>query len=220
MRILILVLSCNKPPYDQFMQAQMETFDSVYHPHVMTRYFHGDEQGGANEFALNCSDDFYMMHWKHKLAIDRALELDWDICFRINSSAYVDKDRLYEFCQNLPTIGLYGGWLLGDTLPYIDWEGQNIKQHCISGAGIFFSRDIAKIICEGFKSDPDIEEDVLLGRTLYLKGIPVTFDDKSRVDFTDGTLKGFRDNYHYRIKSHNRERDIELMYELHKRIIG
>lgn len=197
----------------------METWDSIAHPNIATRYFHGGSGGEQNEFALNCSDDFYMMHWKHKLAIDRSLELDWDICFRINSSAYVDKVRLYEFCQSLPTTGLYGGWLLGDTLPYIDWLGQNIKQHCISGAGIFYSRDIAREVSAEMHPREDIEEDVLMGRILYTKGITVTFDDKSRCDL-HGSLSNYRPAYHYRIKSGDRNRDIELMYELHKRIIG
>jgi hypothetical protein len=219
MRILILVLSSNKPPYDQFMQTQKSTWDSIEHPQIITRYFHGGETGGDKEFALNCSDDFYMMHWKHKLAIDRALELDWDICFRINSSSYVDKSALHEFCKSLPITNLYGGWLLGDTLPYIEWEGQNIKQHCISGAGIFYSRDIARIISDSMTDKEDIEEDVLIGRTLYLKGIPVTFDDKSRCDF-NGSLAGFRPAYHYRIKSGDRQKDIKLMRKLHKRITG
>lgn len=218
MRILILVLSCNTPPYDKFMQASKETWDSVDHPNITVRYFHGGNAEGDREFALNCSEDFYMMHWKHKLAIDRALELDWDICFRVNSSSYVDKLRLYEFCRSLPTERLYGGWLLGDTLPYIDWQGQNIKQHCISGAGIFYSRDIAEMVSGEFRNEPEIEEDVLMGRMLYLKGIPVTFDDKSRCDI-NGSLSRFRETYHYRIKSGDRQRDIELMYELHKKVI-
>lgn len=207
------------PPYDAFLRAQKETWDSVYHPNIETVYYYGGGSGwNGNELSLDCPEDFYMMHWKHKLAIDAVYEKDWDIIFRTNSSAYINKEKLYDFACNLPVYNLYGGWLLGDTLPVIEWNGVRIKQHVISGAGIFYSKDIAKIISEETGSETDIEEDVLMGRILYSKGIPVTFDDKSRCDLS-GNLNNYKKTYHYRIKSQNRDNDIKLMYKLHKKII-
>lgn len=43
MKILIMVLSCIKPPYDRLYKTQLETFDSIEVDDVDTHFYFGDE---------------------------------------------------------------------------------------------------------------------------------------------------------------------------------
>ena len=89
MRLLVLVLSCRKPPYDALWEAQQRTWDSVSVPDVSTLYYWCDELA--------------TMPWRLKLALDSAWDARWDMIFRTNSSSYVDKARLLAKAKTLPT---------------------------------------------------------------------------------------------------------------------
>lgn len=216
MKILILVCSSHQPPYDSFMKAQKETWDSIIHPNIETVFYHGsgDNTWEGNVYRSDCAHGYYTQHWKHKQAIDACWEKDWDIVFRTHSSSYVDKEKLYEFAKDLPTEKTYGGWKLGEGMDSIIWNGHEILQECISGAGIFYSRDIADILRKNIPEGQNIEEDVLSGRILQTFGIRPSFDDRSRQDIQGPW--GTRDSYHYRIKTADRRQDINTMYLLHK----
>lgn len=217
-KILVLVLTYTEEPYRSLMNAQRGTWDSRY-DNVKTIYYHG---GGENFFELHrdetwpwrervefsASDDYYEMHWKFKLALDIALAQEWDILFRTNSSSYVNKHKLVEFAEKLPTEKLYCGWTLTDTN---DDGGE-----CVSGAGIFLSRDCCKILSRELKEGPECEEDVLCGRILRKHGI-VAMDDRSRVSYPHNPDK-WRDAYHVLFKSTDRYSDATNMNIFHKQL--
>ena len=219
MKILILVCSSHQPPYDLFLKAQKETWDSVNHPNVETVFYHGSSNNTweGNVFMSDCPHGYYTQHWKHKQAIGACWDKEWDIVFRTHSSSYVDKAMLFEIAKYLPTKELYGGYDLGRELPEIEWMGKTIKQDTISGAGIFYSRDIADILRNNIPSGVNIEEDVLSGRILQSLGYGITYINRDRVDLQ--SIEDYRPSFHYRIKSGDRMRDIETMYELHKKVM-
>lgn len=221
MKILIMVLSSAQPPYDKFMEAQRTTWDIIPHPNVDTVYFlHGVGGMVGNVCYTTASDDYFKMHCKMRECMEQIDLSQYDFVFRTNSSSYVIKDRLYELCQTLPKEGLYGGKTLGGE----DWDkvlfqGQYVAQHCASGAGIFMSNDVAMVLRDKIPCDIQLEDDVLIGRLLYANGYPVTYVNDSRLDVVNGILLYNADAWHYRIRSQNRDKDIQLMYKLHNKIV-
>ena len=216
MRILILVLSYTEHPYNGMMQAQQETWDSVKVEGIKTAFYHGNPilpKGNMyysptnGEMQFNCSDAYYEMHWKFKLALDaiKLLEFgEYDFIFRTNSSSYINKERLLKHAETLPKERCYSGWSLGE-------------KEAVSGAGIWLSPDMVDILREELPPGENIEEDILIGRILHGKyGIEIQ-DDKSRYDITD-VAEVPLDRYHYRLKTSDRLQDIRNMYQVHQRI--
>lgn len=207
MKILILVLSYNEYPFNLFMDAQKNTWDSIEVDGVETCYYHGGNAGPTyKEACLNCSDKYELMHWKFKLLLGRVNFQEYDLIFRTNSCSYIDKNRLVEVASKLPQTGCYAGY---DNGGYV------------SGAGIFFSPDILDILQNELTEQEHYAEDVLFGEIL-LGRVNIT-GEFSRID---ARVEGVEDkgSYHYRFKTSNdlsdRERDIENMIKLHKKIHG
>jgi len=224
--ILILVLSYNASPYKELMEAQQTTFDSESINGIRTVYYHGGlHNEGAIDFSIKRStphstwervefsitDEYYRMGGKFKKALQYVDDLDYDIIFRTNSSSYINKRLLKTVAETLPKERLYAGWT------FIDSE--DFGGLCVSGAGIFLSRDTAKILMNEIDPEKEIEEDVYIGRILRKHGIEA-IDDKSRYDIPiiippDIPL----DRYHYRMKTTaNRLADIGNMRAIHKLI--
>lgn len=216
MKLLILVLSYNDGGvFTDFMRTQQSTWGSINHPDIDVIYYMGDNDSGDNdsgligfnnELSVNCPDDYDLMHWKFKLALDQINYHNYDYIFRTNSCSYVVKDRILKVCENLPKTKCYAGWNCGT------W---------ISGAGIFFSPDVLDILRNELTSEPYGAEDVMYGR--MLAGQVDMIDDKSRID---ADVEGFHSTtgYHFRAKTSNdindRWRDIESLKRLHKEIGG
>lgn len=221
MKILILVLSASQHPYDKFMEAQQKTWDSVAHSNVDTVYFlHGTPGLVGNICFTNANDAYFSMHCKMREAMEQIDISKYDFVFRTNSSSYVIKSRLYDLCLTLPKENLYGGAELGGAdWAKVNFQGVEVPQHCASGAGIFMSRDVAICLRDNIPCDIEMEDDVLIGRLLASHGFGFSYLNNSRVDLA-GLLKYNPDAWHYRMKSPNRLKDIQLMYKLHNKIYG
>ena len=229
MKILIMVLSYNEPPYDSLMKMQQATFDSIEVEGVRTVYYHG----GLNQpdpdnrsqprlihiadnwyrVELNCTDDYYYMSEKFKRALDYVKDWDYDIIFRTNSSSYVNKQRLKEFAATLPPEKLYAGCTFNDS-------NSEDKGMCVSGAGIWLSRDCAEILRNEIDNEFEMEEDVYCGRILRKNGIvPITYNNRFDVPMSISPKEIPLDRCHYRFKTtQNRLADIGNMKMLHKLI--
>jgi hypothetical protein len=228
MKILILILSFNEDPFSTLMRIQQETFDSVEVEGVRTVYYHGGSypQGDLLKFAVShhnkphnswervefdITDKYYYMAGKFREALKYTQDWDYDVIFRSNSSSYIQKSALVEFAKTLPTEKLYAGWTFKDS--------EDFGGDCVSGAGIFLSRDTAKILMEQIDPAVEREEDVEVGRILRRNGI-TAIDDKSRFDINN--IHDFipLDRYHYRCKAGgDRLIDCHNMIQLHKKII-
>ncbi len=208
MRVLIMVLTYNKDVFYDFMKAQQTTWDSIGHENIDVIYYYGNE-GEYNfrldEFQVECSDDYEMMHWKFKLALDKIDYHNYNFVFRTNSCSYIDKHKLFNFAKTLPQEKCYAGW---DNEVYV------------SGAGIFFSPDVLDIVMAELTDTPHGAEDVLIGQ--ILSGKAPMLKDNSRID---ARVEGIdfenipNNTYHFRFKTTNdldeRIRDVENMYSLH-----
>lgn len=224
MKILVMILSFNETPYKELMWAQQDSFDSINVDGVRSIYYHGGQfDNGTIKLAVKhsnpnsswervsfqCTDAYYYMAAKFKEALEYVKDWDYDIIFRTNSSSYVHKQRLKNFADTLPTEKLYAGWTFTDS--------EDFGGACVSGAGIFLSRDTAEILRNEIDPAVEREEDVEVGRILRRNGI-VAIDDKSRVDINADIPYPPTDAYHYRFKTGDRIQDANNMRLIHEKI--
>lgn len=212
MKILILVLSFDNPPYNRLMEAQQESWGLVHHDDVNEVYYYGGGKGWiGKELSVDATDAYYYMAGKFQKALENVWDQPWDMIFRTNSSSYVNKANLVEFAKTLPTEKCYAGWT------FIDSE--DFGGLCVSGAGIFMSRDIAEILLHEIDPKKELEEDVYIGRILRKNGI-TAIDDKSRLDYPHFEHHNIKNAYHLRFKTQDRLKDARTMMEIHKQIIS
>lgn len=227
MKILIMVLSYNESPYKELMQAQQETWDSIEVEGVRTVYYYGGHEAMPDEKILavvlgktttelicGCTDSYYYMSQKFQIALEFVKDWDYDIIFRTNSSSYVNKQRLKEFAETLPKEKLYAGWTVHDS-------NSEDKGMCVSGAGIWLSRDTAEILRNEIDPNFEQEEDVYCGRILRKHGI-IAIDEQSRYDYPQNNLfdsmtERLRTLYHIRFKTTNRIQDANNMRFIHQK---
>ncbi len=148
MRVLIMVLSSDLPVYQMLMRGQQYTWDAP-ETYIGTEWSENTNVVYYTGSMFNVSDAYNMMHWKFKLALDNYQHIDYDFIFRTNSSAYIRKDKIYEFLKDKPTTGYYAGHTGGN-------------YH--SGAGMIFSKDLAQLLRDEINSVPnDAEDGVIAG---------------------------------------------------------
>lgn len=189
------------------MRVSQETWDLNKHDNIDVIYYYGNQNGKGTyfdrgkELQVNCTDDYEMMHWKFKLALDQIDYHKYDLIFRTNSCAYIVKSRLLEVAKTLPLTGCYAGYHNGGY---------------ISGAGIFFSPDVLDVLSNELTDTLHGAEDVLIGSILKDKVEMIA--ENSR---TDADLEGFHtyEGYHFRAKTSNnigdRFRDVNALVRLH-----
>lgn len=220
MKILILVLSYNSPPFDVLMRTQQASWDSVEVEGVRTVYYHGgiipdsvlyNPNNSFIQAGFRITDEYYRMAGKFKKALELTKDWEYDYIFRSNSSSYISKAALVEFAKTLPTEKLYAGWTMVDS--------EDHGGLAVSGAGIWLSRDTAEILRNEIDENFEMEEDVYCSRILRKNGI-TAIDDKSRIDVDFDNDYIPLDKYHYRFKhGGNRLIDCHNMKMLHKRIL-
>ncbi len=210
MRILTMVLSYGVSPFYELMKAQGETWadgDTVFY---LGSSAATDVAPRSTLVLTGATDSYYYMHGKFKKALEWIWNEEWDMIFRTNSSSYVNIPKLNKFAQKLPKEKLYAGWTIEDSN---DHGGL-----CVSGAGIWLSRDTAEILKNEIDPNTEMEEDVLCGRILRKNGI-TAIDDQSRVDYPYKP-QYWDKAYHVRFKTEDRLRDAENMRHFHKKIIN
>jgi hypothetical protein len=192
MKILIMVLSCVKPPYDALHAAQLNTWDSIDVKGVDTLYYWCDE--------------YNMMHIPFREALKERVNLfDYDFIFRTNASSYVNKKALLLKAESLLKEKCYCG---------INGGGH------ASGSGVFISKDLFQYIIDGLKDEKHGAEDVYIGQVLKGHGIDVT-PGAQRFDLTHKN-DILSTHYHYRCKSdtEDRSKDIIGFNKIHKYLHG
>lgn len=228
MKILIMVLSYDQIPFDTLMRSQIESWDNIPEENINTLFYYGSphpeihhkvirqhHKSASHVLLVPARDDYYYMAGKFQMALGYVRDWDYDIIFRTNSSSLVNKKQLVKFAQTLPKEKLYAGWTMKDT----NHDGGD----CVSGAGIFLSRDTAEILMNEIDPNVEMEEDVYCGRILRSHGIKA-IDDRSRLDWVGGlqqniTIGKELNPYHIRFKTNNRFKDAENMREVNEKII-
>ena len=189
MKILIMVLSSMKPPFDKLYQTQKETWDSIKEDNVDTFYYFGH--------------DWELMHVPFREALKEIWDRDWDIIYRTNSSSYVNKKLLVDFLKDRDIKNLW----IGDEM------GNN------SGASFIVSRDLAHILMNEIPDNKQPYEDVLISNILKGKGYKIQIGERcwynhdiySYFDCYHIRCKNISIKSDVNGTSDNRERDINAM---------
>jgi hypothetical protein len=213
LKILILVASSPKPPFDLLQRAQLATWDSFAVPDVTTQYYHETVEQFQPlpktwVFPLTVAKQISgrgISPALSGLAFQRSLNFEWDFLFRTNASSYVHKSRLQEFCQQMPAQRCYCGE------PWDYWQGGEILDgNYSSGCGVILSRDVVTYLANHLGEEPhDKEEDTIIGRCLQGMGIIEVTPGYQRQDIYEGGLYSTL-CYHYRCKSPNGNRLLDI----------
>jgi hypothetical protein len=211
MKILVLVLSLNDGgTYTKFYDTQKKTWDSVVQPGVETYYYFGNhdcEEIKDQNIFVNVNESLMNCGYKLLKTFDLIKDLEFDFLFRTNSSSYIDKKKLYEFLSDKPKKNFYSG-VIGDLY--------NIKY--ASGSGLSLSRDLFNLIMDNKKDwDHTLVDDMSIGKILSKFGIYPTECDRYNVDSQNNIPTDF---FHYRLKTSEREFDIQNMMRIHDLKLG
>jgi len=227
MKVLILVLSYHKPPYNALYRASRQTWDSEEVDGVETLYYFGagNPINEQSTITVPVQEGLMNMGRKTLAAFGRAMAWDWDVMARVNSSCYVDKVALKSYCEGLPTKDLFAGSEV-DANPRWMWGG---GQYLIS-------RDVVQgVLANASKWNHGEMEDMAMSRLIDDMGVPYSQGKSASVNlmadggylfltYPDGSgnttvrsiaeLKGH--GHHFiRVKTDtNRHHDIELMQQL------
>lgn len=236
-RVLILVLSTDKPPYDTLYRASTETWDSEEVEGVETIFYFARTNYATNSprvLFTDSDDDFFSMGRKTLAAFKYALEnREFDYIFRANASLFVNKPGLLRYVQDRPTENL----ALGVVADCGNFEGD--KHSFLWGPSYLLSRDVVEKVVEqqGHWKHRAMDDNAI---SMLLRDIGIPLDNRGSMasialrnggyEFTyyENGAGGFvkmddlRDvtrrlpgQFAFRVKDDaNRENDVRLMHEL------
>lgn len=171
-RVLILVLSCDLPPYRKMIETSQATWDSFEVENVEVIYITGEskQNSGSKEVNLPIKESLYSMGEKALQSFEYVLKnKEFDYLARVNSSCYVDKKELIKFIQTLPDKDLFMCAEVTDT-PRWSWGGYQF----------IYSKDvIQKIVNNKQFWNHGVMEDKSVSMLIDKIGIPYTQIKKS-----------------------------------------
>lgn len=115
-RVLILVVSCENQPnngirYRDMCETSLRTWDSIEINGVETIFYFGFlDTPFSNEKVVSfpVEESLFTMGHKDLLAYEWALKnKSFDYVARVNSSCFVDKQKLFDYCQNIQENNLF-----------------------------------------------------------------------------------------------------------------
>lgn len=168
-------------PWFDLLQVAKETWDSVVVPGVTTMFHLGSPAEPMHDrvVAFEIFDSLATLGHRNLAAFSYLLDdPSWDYLARTNSSCYVSKRRLLEFCQTLPdTRAVVGGVEVG-TVPRWMWGGLQY----------IFSRDVVQAIVDnGDMWDHGKMEDVAMSHLVFGLGYDVVGRlGSGAIDVVDG----------------------------------
>lgn len=125
MKVLILVLSADFPPYDQMIQTSISTWDSIKQDECETIYYCGlsKKPNTDNIIYLPVKESYGSMGHKTIQALELALNnKEFDYIARVNSSCYVRKKQLMDYVNELPKDNVFSGLVVKDKKDWV-WGG-------------------------------------------------------------------------------------------------
>jgi len=205
MKLIILVLSQNDNGiYTDFYKSQKETWDSVEIPNISTYYYFGNHECNEicdHEILTNVSESLENCGHKLLKSLELIKDLEFDFIFRTNSSSYIDKSILYDRLVKIKDINYYSG---------INGYFGNIK--FASGSGFVMTKKLVNLILNNKSSfRHDLIDDVAVGELLSRFKIPLYNAERFDTNENGNIPKNY---YHYRIKTLNRENDVNTMFRI------
>lgn len=181
MKVLILVLSARRTPWNHMMDTSLVTWDAEDHPKTQTLYYCGKFESERP----NTEKVFYSRQFNESLeevtkrtleAFEESLKLDWDVMARTHSSTYVHKRNLVEFIETLPKENVLAGLLTTGERPFL-W----------GGGSYIISRDvIEKFVANKHLWNFNVMEDNGITEMAQALGIPFTAGRMASINLSTG----------------------------------
>src|SRR6188768_669577 len=109
MKVLILVLSTDS--YYQLTNCQKATWGSKKVENVRVAYYYGRpvKNNTTEDYYFDIREDHDTIGIKTLKAFEYFLKEDFDYLFRINSSSYVDQEKVLKWLEDKPKAEFYAG---------------------------------------------------------------------------------------------------------------
>lgn len=203
MKILIVVLSyLDGGVYTKFFDTQNKSWNSIEVEGVDTFFLVGDNNENkidGNLIKTNVPESLYHCGYKTITAFELLKDYEYDYIFRTNSSSYVDKQMLKDYLQDKPRTNFYSGVI-----------GNQYGIDFASGSGYVVSKNVVDLVLLKKEYwEHRLIDDVALAFLLRsLRILPVLAPRFNIETVNENTPMN---HYHYRIKTHNREKDCQYM---------
>lgn len=233
-KVLIMVLSCDNEPHGKMIETSKQTWDSVVVEGVETMYYCGqsDLPDTDNVIHFPVEESLYTMGQKDIHAYMWALQnKEFDYVARVNSSCYVDKQRLFDYVQGLSRTNVFEG---------VQAPHEHAGTYLWGGAHYIISKDVLKAIVDArgmwrHEFIEDVAMSVLvrdLGIPWSIKGNACSINkreddwlvicyggDESYEVKELSEMRKYKNQYFYRVKNDlDRGIDEYVMNELYKHL--
>ncbi len=161
MKILILVLSTDS--YHQLTNCQKATWGSKKVENVRVVYYYGRpvKNNTTEDYYFDIREDHDTIGIKTLKAFEYFLKEDFDYLFRVNSSSYVDQEKVLKWLEDKPKAEFYAG------------VSMNYGIEFMHGSGYILSKDLVQlIVTQKTSMDTSIADDVSIGKLLSENKIP------------------------------------------------
>lgn len=135
-RVLILVVSSEVEPYGEMIKTSLNTWDSIEVEGVETIFYCGESSIPDTDKIkhFHVEEGLFTMGTKGLIAYEWALQnKEFDYVARVNSSCYVDKKKLLEYVQSLPSENVFAG---------VEADSQNGFRYLWGGMQFIISKDV------------------------------------------------------------------------------
>lgn len=182
-KVLILVVSSQKPPYDVMIKTALDTWDSFEVEGVETIYYCGAPKKDNTEKVIyfDIKEGYDSMGYKMLEAFEWSLKhKEFDYIARVNSSCYVDKKELIKHVQNLDKE------IYGLVVP----QSKNEPKWMWGGGQYLISKEtVQKVVDNKCKFNHSLMEDIGLSRLMDVLGIEYTDGKASSIDKLENTWR-------------------------------
>lgn len=230
-KVIILVMSSSNPVYQSLENSIKRTWYNIKDEQVEIIFYKERFNTSTNDpillnsdLYLPCEDGFYNIGLKTILAFDWVRNnYEFDYIYRSNLGAFVYPDKLLQFIENKPKEKFYCG------IPGKDTYYLGREVNFASGSGYFLSKDLVNLVVENKELwNHSIVDDVALGDLLSNFSIEVDksavrmniCDDETFYQTGDSFLTDIDESkiYHIRLRSADRNIDIQNMNNIYKKI--
>lgn len=229
-KLVILIMSSSNTVYSELEKSIKETWYNIKSDDVEIIFYkdnenyikYNDPQFDGCDLILPCNDGFQTLGVKTLMALDWVnSNYNFEYIYRSNLGAYVDSDKMLEFLTDKPKENFYCGIVGEDTYYY------GVPVRFASGSGYFLSNDVVEIILNNSDMwNHNVVDDVALGKLLSNLSININ-ESAIRLNYCDNNVfynvgSNVVDNvsddiiYHIRLRSDDRNIDINRMKELYK----
>ena len=232
MKILILILSSVNGSYSDILKTVKKTWYQHEVDNVRKIFYFGNSTENTlvgDDLFLTDNEHYHLMGPRTLSAFNYTKDFEYDYLLRVNAGSYIHQENLVKYLKDKPRTNFYSG-IVGN------YRGIEYA----SGSGYILSRNLVHKLIEDrnliriyFDNGELCVDDVAIGEMISRYGVRV---DRTalRVSYVSNYQGHFQiesqkgdseilsipqeDNYHYRLRSWDRNIDIQRMIDLHKKL--